>query len=213
MIGIIICSGSIKDYTYYKKYFECSSPMLVVGVDGGAYHARQMGIKVDVLMGDLDSISEEDYNYYVDAGTKIIKYPEAKDETDTELAVEYAIDKGCTYIYIIGGFGSRIDHSLANIFLLKKMVERGVEGYVVNENNEITLINKNCKLLKEENTKVTLLPLTEKVEGITTKGLLYPLENATLEIGPSRGLSNEFIENIAEVSIKKGLLLVIKARD
>ncbi|HHW32206.1 MAG TPA: thiamine diphosphokinase [Clostridiaceae bacterium] len=213
MTGIVICSGTIKDYTYYQKYFESTSSMLVISVDGGAHHARQLGFKVDVLLGDFDSISMEDYRFYENAGVKIIRYPQAKDETDTQLAVNYAIDNGCTSIYILGGFGNRLDHSLANIFLLKKMTDRGVKGYIIDENNEITLIDKFIRLNKQENTKVTLLPLTEKVEGITTKGLLYPLENATLEIGPSRGLSNEFIEDVAEVSIKKGLLLVIKARD
>lgn len=213
MVGIIICSGTINDYSFYKRYFEPASPSLIVCVDGGARHARNMGLNIDVLLGDFDSISNDDYNFFVESGAEVLKFSELKDETDTELAVEYAIKKGCKSIIIFGGLGTRMDHSLANIFLLKKMLDRGVQGYIVNENNEITLINKQCILEKEENTKVTLLPFTETVEGISTKGLLYELKDAILEVGPSRGISNEFTKDKAEISIKKGLLLVIKARD
>jgi thiamine pyrophosphokinase len=213
MFGIIICSGTINDYSFYEKYYKNNSPSLVICVDGGAHHARRMGLKVDVLLGDFDSISSEDYNYFVEAGSRILKFPEAKDETDTELAVEYAINKGCKTILIFGGLGTRVDHSLANIFLLKMMLDRDVKGCIVDEYNEIFLIDKKCSLQKEENTKVSLIPITDRVEGIYTKGLLYKLEDATLGFGPSRGISNEFLEDNAEVYIKKGLLLVIKARD
>lgn len=209
--AVIVCNGIIEDYTYYRKYLE--KAQLLVCADGGAAHLRRMGVKPDVLLGDLDSISEEDLEHFKDAGVKIEKFPAEKDMTDTELAVQYAIDRGCDTIIIIGGVGTRLDHSLANILSLKKIMDRNVRGFVVDEHNEITIIRDSIKLFREEGVKVTLLPLTEKVEGVTTKGLYYPLVDATMEMGTSWGVSNEFSCEEAEISIKSGLLLIIRSRD
>jgi thiamine pyrophosphokinase len=211
MKALIVCNGEIKNYCFYKKYFDSSK--LIICVDGAAYHLKKFGIRPHVLIGDFDSITCEQYNYFKNQGVEIKKFPIEKDEIDTELAVEYAIDAGCNEIILIGAIGSRFDHTLANIFLLKKMVDKGVRGWIINENNQITLIKDNIILEKENNEKISLIPFSEKVEGVTTKRLYYPLDNATLETGPTRGISNEFTDDTAEVSIKRGLLLVIKARD
>lgn len=211
MNGLIICKGEIRDYSFYKKYFDKAN--LIICVDGGAYHMLMFGINPHVLMGDFDSIAMDEYNHFLNLGVEIKRFPVEKDETDTELAVEYAIDAGCREITLIGAIGSRFDHTLSNIFLLKKMIEREVRGWIVNENNQITLIKDHIILEKENDKKVSLIPLSEKVEGITTKGLYYPLDNETLEVGPTRGVSNEFTGATAEVTIKRGLLLVIKSKD
>lgn len=211
MTAIIICNGTIEDYSYYKKYF--GQAQFIICADGGADHARQFGIKPDVMLGDFDSISEENFRYFKDIGTEIFKFPAEKDMTDTELAIEFAIDRGFSSVIIIGGIGTRFDHTLSNVFMLKRMLDRGVKGLIVNEHNEITVINDRILLEREENVKVTLLPLTDTVEGVTTKGLYYTLDNAAIVMGSSWGVSNEFVDETAEVSISKGLLLVIKARD
>ncbi len=111
---------------------------------------------------------------------------------------------------IIGAVGSRIDHSLSNIHMLKKLLDNGVKGIILNENNEVSLIRDHILLQREENVKISLLPLTQKVCGVTTKGLLYPLKDATLELGKSIGISNEFSCSVAEITTSSGLLLVIK---
>jgi thiamine pyrophosphokinase len=211
MLGVIICNGEIRDYGYYKKYLNRAE--IIICADGGAVHARRFDIKPHVLLGDFDSISKEDFDYFKNIGVKIEKFPVEKDQTDTEIAVDYAIGKGCKSIIILGGIGYRLDHSLSNIFLLKKMLDRGVSGKIVDEYNEIILISDRIKLQKEENLKITLLALGEKVEGVTTRGLSYPLDDATLEQGSTWGVSNEFADEFAEVLIKNGLLLVIKSSD
>jgi thiamine pyrophosphokinase len=144
---------------------------------------------------------------------EIVKYPSEKDMTDAEIAAELAMEKGYDEIVFIGATGTRLDHSLSNIMMLKSLLERGVKGIIVNEHNEVMVIDKHVTLIREENYKVTLLPLTEIVEGVSTKGLYYELKDATLKMGSSFGVSNEFSEDAAEVTIKKGLMLVIKARD
>ncbi|MDP4180195.1 MAG: thiamine diphosphokinase [Bacillota bacterium] len=209
MKAVIVSSGSISNYDYPKKYLVGTD--ILIGVDGGAKHLRKMNVMPDILIGDFDSAAGEDLEYFMNAGVMAIQYPPEKDMTDTELAIDYAIDKGCTSIVLLGCLGTRIDHSLANVFLLKKMLYNNVNGLIANEQNEVMLIKDKIILKSEENSYITLLALSDKVEGVSTKGLLYPLDNADLELGSSWGVSNEFIEDIAEISIKKGLLLVIKS--
>mgnify|MGYP002395276483 CR=1 FL=1 len=211
MTGIIIGNGSIEDYSYYKKYTVQAD--LIICADGGANHALKLGIKPDLLMGDFDSISKDIMEYYIGLGIEIVKFPPKKDMTDTELAVNTAIQKGCDRIILIGCVGTRLDHSLANIFMLKTMLDKKISCIIANEYNEITLIKDKISLTREEGAKVTLLPLTERVEGVSTKGLYYQLDNATMGLGWTWGVSNEFSAETAEITIKSGMLLVIKSRD
>ncbi|PNT93428.1 thiamine diphosphokinase [Clostridium thermosuccinogenes] len=209
--AVIICNGSVEDYSYYKKHLEAAQ--FIICADGGATHALKFGIKPDVLLGDFDSIPKGDFDCLLEQGVEIVKYPSEKDMTDAEIAAELAMEKGYDEIVFIGATGTRLDHSLSNIMMLKSLLERGVKGIIVNEHNEVMVIDKHVTLIREENYKVTLLPLTEIVEGVSTKGLYYELKDATLKMGSSFGVSNEFSEDAAEVTIKKGLMLVIKARD
>lgn len=211
MIGIIICNGSILDYEYYKEYFSNSE--LVICADGGAVHAKRFGIKPDILIGDFDSIPGEELTWFGKLGVEILTFPAEKDMTDTEIAINTAIERGCTSLIIIGGIGSRLDHSLANIFLLKNLLDKGIKVSIINESNEITLINDNISLKRRKAFKVSLIPFTERVTGVTTKGLYYELNDATIEIGSTWGVSNEFVSDVAEVIIKSGTMLVIQSKD
>ncbi|KNY28129.1 thiamine diphosphokinase [Pseudobacteroides cellulosolvens] len=211
MKAVIVCSGSVEDYDYHKKFFAGCS--MVVSVDGGARHLRKLGIFPDIMIGDFDSVSKEDYQYFKDAGVIDIRYPSQKDMTDTELALEYVVDKGVDSIVLLGCLGTRFDHSLSNIFLLKKMSDKNINCIIANERNEIQLIKDHIILKNENNMKLTILSLTDSVEGVTSKGLLYPLDNDHIKLGSSRGVSNEFTGEIAEISVNKGLLLVIKSID
>ncbi len=209
--AVIISNGHIESYESYKKYLDGVG--LIICADGGAHHARRLGVMPHLLIGDFDSVSPGDLEHFKDAGVEVVEFPVEKDMTDTELAVEIALERGYREVVIIGGTGTRLDHTLANIFLLKKLLDAGARGIVADDHNEIMLVDRKVALEREANTKVTLLALTEKVEGITTKGLYYPLDNAQLHFGSSLGVSNEFVEDTAEISLTNGLLLVIKARD
>ncbi|MCX7748119.1 MAG: thiamine diphosphokinase [Clostridia bacterium] len=211
MYALIISNGAITNYSFYYTYLKSAS--LVICSDGGARHARKFGIKPDVLLGDFDSVEKEDLNYYKGLGVEIVKYQKEKDLTDTEIAVNLALERGFKSIFLIGCLGSRFDHSMANVMLLKSMLLKGCEARIINENNEIALIKDHITLKRGHNEKVTLIPISEKVQGVTTKGLYYSLDNETLLIGSTRGVSNEFISDHAEISIQEGLMLVIKSRD
>ncbi len=211
MTAVVVCNGMIEDYSYIKKYFDKAD--FVICADGGATHLRKLGIVPDVLLGDFDSILKVDLDYYRESGVEVLKFPYKKDKTDTELAVELAADRGFKDVILVGALGKRQDHSLSNVFILKKMLDRGIKGIIADKHNEIMLVRDRIELKREINLKVTLLSLTEKTEGVNTDGLLYPLTDATLELGSSWGVSNEFAGETAEISVKDGLLLVIKSID
>ena len=208
---VIFSGGKIDDYEYLKKYLDKAD--FIISADSGAYHCRMLGIKPDVMVGDFDSIDGCAFNALKDTGTEVIRYPAEKDMTDSELAVEIAVSKGCSRVILLGATGSRLDHSVSNIFLLKKLLDSNIEGIIANEKNEVRLIRDNITLKREDGVFVTLLPISGDAAGVTTRGLYYPLENAVLAVGSSRGVSNQFSEDEAYVEVKNGLLLVIISRD
>ncbi len=208
---VIFCGGTIEDYNSIKKYVQGAE--LLLCVDSGARHCRKLHVTPDYLIGDFDSICEDDLSALAEAGVPMIRFPSEKDMTDSELAIQISCEKGCNSIILLGAVGSRLDHSLSNIFLLKKMADLNVEGMIANEHNEVMLINKSITLEREEGIFITLLPLAGSAKGVTTTGLYYPLDDATLEVGSSWGVSNQFADGIATVTVKEGFLLVIKSRD
>jgi thiamine pyrophosphokinase len=219
LTGVVVCSGAITDYNKMKSYIDIAD--LLICADGGAVHLKKWGVIPDILVGDMDSISEESLRKFQGEKTETIKLKVEKDVTDTEFALDMAIERDCDKIYLLGALGGpRMDHMLANIFLLKHLLEKGVQGIIADEYNEITLIKDKISFddISSEGSgygsaKISLIPLTECVTGVTTKGLYYPLDNAILKQGSSRGVSNEIAGRKAEVSIKSGLLLVFCSRE
>lgn len=198
-----------------KKYGE-KKPDLVIAADGGLHGLHQMGILPDILLGDYDSVPAELLAQYGEDDRMIrMQYPAEKDYTDSHLAITTAIEQGAEEICILGATGTRMDHSLTNIGLLKSCLEAGVEAELVDAHNRIRMIDQQLFLRKQEQfgRYVSLLPFTERVTGITLQGFRYPLQEAELELGVSRGVSNEIIEEKAEIRIRTGLLLVIESRD
>jgi len=208
---VIFCGGVIEDYDSIKKYVQ--GAQLILCVDSGARHCRKLQIVPDYLIGDFDSISEEDYSALAGAGASVMRFPSEKDMTDSELAVQVACERGSRRITLLGAIGSRIDHVLSNLFLLKKLTDLNIEGVIANEKNEIRLIKDHIELKNEKDMFVSLLPVAGNAAGVTTRGLYYPLENATLEVGSSWGVSNRVIDDSASVSVREGYLLVIKSKD
>lgn len=211
MKAVIVCNGSVKNYNFIKTFFDSSD--YIISVDGGAGHLRELGIKPDVLLGDFDSANKGDIEYFKNQGIKAERFPVEKDMTDSELAIEKALERGADEIVFIGAVGSRLDHSMANILLLKKLVDKKVKACIVDENNIIYMFNGPFSIQRVWDYKLSLIPVTDKVTGVTTKGLKYPLNNATMNLGTSWGVSNEFYGDIAEVSIDEGILLVCLSRD
>ncbi|SES66302.1 thiamine diphosphokinase [Natronincola peptidivorans] len=207
---VIITNGQIDNLSLYKPLMQNK---YIICADGAARYLAALNIKPNLLVGDLDSISKEDLLWMKTQQVACEKFPSRKDETDTELAVEYALKLKAQSITMIGALGSRQDHSLANVMLLYKILKQGANGKIINTNNEITITDNRLDIEGKVGETISLLPLTEKVSGITLTGLEYPLENADITMGSTLGISNVFAKEKATVSLKEGVLLIIKSKD
>lgn len=164
----------------------------------------------DVIIGDLDSIDQRTLKHYEKQNVKVIRFASEKDYTDTELALSYALQLKPQKISIFCALGGRIDHTLANIYLLSKGFDQGIDTFLVDEYCEAFVLNKQCSFIKETGKTVSLFALTPEVTGITLAGFHYPLEKDVLKMGATLGISNRINQSRAGITIKKGKLLVIK---
>jgi thiamine pyrophosphokinase len=198
----------------------------VIAADKGLLYAKEAGIPVDKILGDFDSLPDGILEDYEKQDIEIRCFPPEKDYTDTHLAVMWAMEEGADKVTLIGGMGSRFDHSFANVGLLSLLLSHGIFGEIIDPNNRIFMIDKEhtgtCVLKKrkkqgkEQNRQeeyISLIPYTEKVTGITLTGFQYPLKNETLTIGISRGISNMLREEEGTIQMEDGILMVICARD
>lgn len=208
---MVVAGGTLLDPGTFKPMVSRADR--VVCADGGARHLAEMDIVPHVVMGDLDSIDPSHQRDLEAADVLFIRHPVDKDYTDTELAARWAVDNGATSITFLGTTGTRMDHTLANIFLMEKIAAMGVNCTMVDDHNEMHLIQGQITLERRANTFVSILPVSRKVCGITLTGLAFPLLNATLFRGDSTGISNRFTASTATITLTSGLLLVTLSKD
>ena len=217
MKAVLVCNGSINELGIIRKYSARAQYLL--GVDGGASHIIDSGLMPDAVFGDLDSIRNEHLDLLKSKEIKIFKYPTEKDFTDSTAALNFALHKGCREIVLLGATGTRLDHMLANILNLRNLALEGVNCLIADDNNEICAFThsyeRDIETLPFETRLVSLIPLTDEVTGVTTKGLKYMLFNADLSSkNPSHGVSNEIIDDMFSVEITgSGVLMLIISRD
>ncbi|TMV50745.1 thiamine diphosphokinase [Paenibacillus mesophilus] len=190
---------------------------VLVGADRGALFLVRNGRRPTLALGDFDSVTAEEREEVRRHSESFIDCdPVMKDWTDTEMAFNWALERNPQEIVLLGALGSRFDHSLANVHLLRKGMERGVRCSIVDACNEILLLGPaqlDVTLVKGNYTHVSLLPLSLEASGITLQGFLYPLTDATLTLGQSLGISNVIIGETGHVEIRDGHLLVIRSKD
>jgi len=212
----------------------------VIAADFGARHALRWGWRVDLLVGDLDSLPADTARGLEASGVEVLRARAAKDETDTELAVARALEMGAEQIVICGATGGRTDHLLANVFLLSRAPLASVDACLVDGGETIRLLRADGEFARPKaraqgrkdatqppdaggelgrltiegaaGDLLSLLPLGADAAGVSTGGLLYPLEDETLHLGEARGISNVLTGSRAEVSLRRGRLLVIHNR-
>jgi len=186
---------------------------LVIAADGGANWLESLGVRPHVLVGDLDSLDLATVARLGLLGTHVEQHPPDKDASDTELALEAALRAGADRVLILGAFGgSRLDHELANALLLVDPAFAAGDVRLHRGATQVRAIEGPGNLTIEVGAggSVTLLPIRADAVGVTTEGLRYGLEDGTLAIGRSRGLSNVVVEEPASVSLRAGTLLVIE---
>lgn len=211
MKALIIASGRIDDYDLLNSLVQENS--FILCADGGLNHLMKIGLIPNLVLGDLDSISDDGIEYIKSKNIKVEKYPTMKDETDTHLAVNYLISKNYKEITIIGGIGTRMDHTLANIFLLRKLNKIGIKGCIINGNNIIHLIDNSIKLLRKDNYYTSIIPISQDGIQVSVSGFLYPLMNEHIEFGSTRGISNILTSSFGNIILLKGEALIIESMD
>lgn len=197
-----------------SSFEEIQKEDLIVGVDRGALHLIRNQITPHICLGDFDSVNEEErQEIEMNCNEFISCDPVMKDLTDTEMAFNWALEQHPEEIWVMGGLGSRFDHSLANVHLLLKGLQAGISCCIQDEHNEVRCMTQQLTLKKGSYSHVSLLPLSMEVTGITLRGMQYPLENATITMGDTVGISNVIIADTGEIEMKTGHLLVIRSRD
>jgi thiamine pyrophosphokinase len=186
---------------------------LVVAADGGARHAATLGVSLDRWVGDGDSLDEPALAALAAAGVPLERVRPDKDETDTELAILAALRLGAAGLVILGALGGRIDHALANIGLLSMPALVGRSAVILDAASRLSLLvgPGTAALVGRRGDLVSLLPVGEAVEGVTTTGLVYPLDDEPLPAGTPRGLSNVVAADGASVRLRRGRLLVVES--
>ncbi len=213
MTAILICGGTLSA-GFLSRVREQYKDAVVYAVDGGLAVADAAGILPDYLVGDFDTAEEGLVMRYENRCVTIRHKPE-KDATDTELAVDEALERGAEHIVLLGATGSRMDHTIANIHMLYRILRKGKKAWILNENNRISLHKEGFIVNRDElfGSYISFLPFFGEVTGVTLKGFKYPLSGETLTAGISLGISNEGQEKLLEVSFLSGYLLMIEARD
>lgn len=217
----LLVAGGEVDIYFAKEYVEREHFDTVIGVDGGLDAIKKMGIKADFVMGDFDSVSPAIILEYAELrqhqGTRFLQYPTKKDATDLHLALYMAASKKPSEIIIIGATGRRMDHFLANIHILSKVLQFGVPVSIIDQYNKIYLMDKQHEFRRNElyGSYISFLPYTEKADGVTLNGFLYELKDGELLKGDSIGVSNELApeSDVAIAKVRNGILIVVESRD
>lgn len=188
---------------------------VIIAVDRGADFFLTSHHTPQYIVGDFDSIAPDTLEKLEKkTGAVIEKHPSEKDETDTELAILMADRMKASEIVIYGGTGTRVDHVLGNIQLLKKALECNIPCALKDPYNRIRMIDAPLCIAKKEQYGyyVSLIPFTPTVEKLTLRGMKYPLTDYTLHSGIARCVSNEIVEEMAEIRFSKGIVIVIEAK-
>ena len=210
---IIVADGETRPGVALSRALQREAA-LVVAADGGALKAEWLGLSPQLIVGDGDSLPQTRADALRRAGADVLVHPVAKEESDTELAVREAVARGATSITVLGAFGgARLEHTVANLLLLTLPALAHVDAELVDGASTVRVIGvagpAALEISGAATDFVSLLPLSECVEGVTTHGLRYPLSGATLAQGPARGLSNELVGSTASVTTRSGRLAVI----
>lgn len=180
----------------------------IICTDGGYDLAKKQNVTPDLLMGDFDSTSE-----ILPDDIPVKRFNPEKDFTDLDLALKTAAEMEAANVIIIGGMGGRLDHTVANIQMLTEYTEHFSSLIMMDGNNKCFVPNSRHKeyleIPFEKNSYLSLLPLSDRCTGVSISGVKYPLTGHTLIKGMSLGVSNEFIEEKAVLSVKNGTLLII----
>jgi len=188
--------------------FKAKEGDLIIGADRGYLHLVNQGIKPHIVMGDFDSYTGE-----IDC-TDIVRFPPVKDDTDSAIAIKYAVEHGYKKIVIYGAIGGALDHTIANIAHCANYTKMGIDiSFIDNGNALFAIYNSKVEFSKEASGRISVFAYGEKAEGVYEKGLFYTLDNDTLYSNIPLGVSNEFIGEHSRIFVKSGTLLIYTSKE
>lgn len=206
--ALIFANGDVNDGAMVRRALAAAPDALIIAADGGAQVAQYFGLKPDIVIGDMDSITVTALESLPDS--EIIRHPEAKDETDLELALVLAAERGALWMRIIGALGGRLDQLISNVYLLALPTLTGRDVRISAGDQEAWLAHPGTtRVHGAPGDTLSLIPLSGVVRGVRTEHLLYPLNGEDLFFGPARGVSNQLAGDMATVHFTGGVLLVV----
>jgi thiamine pyrophosphokinase len=208
--ALVFANGDLNDGPAVQDVLSHADEAVIIAADGGARLALTCNRVPHLVVGDMDSLSQDDLAGLRAQGAKLQRYPVAKDETDLELALLAAVERGATWIRVIGAVGNRIDQVLANITLLSLPELAGRDARLVTGRQTLWLIGPGQHTLHgARGDTISLIPLAGETQNVHTERLEYPLRGETLRPGPARGVSNVMLAKTAHVSLDAGFLVVV----
>ncbi|MBE5952742.1 MAG: thiamine diphosphokinase [Lachnospiraceae bacterium] len=212
--NIVIISGGVISDNLLTNVLNSAGNSYIIGVDKGVEVLDRIGIVPDMVIGDFDSADAVLKEQYKGNPNAIFLNP-IKDATDTHMAVLEAIKLVPKTVTILGATGGRLDHMMGNFALLKLCLEQGIQATIIDEQNKITMIDKQMRINKKDQygKYVSLIPFSDEVTGITLTGFSYGLSDATMIKADTIGISNEIREEEGFISIETGYLMVMETKD
>ena len=184
---------------------------LVIAADSGYRNAKKMGVVPNLLLGDFDSLNQSEK---LPEDLEILQGPAEKDDTDTQLAVKVALERGAKQLVIIGGLDGRLDHTLSNLAILEDLASRHISAIITNGQNRVRFIRDSGVILMRDGFRYfSILAADPVVKGVSVDGCKYPLKKAKLLRTNQYAVSNEIIGNCALIEIKKGGAWVVESND
>jgi thiamine pyrophosphokinase len=206
----IFANGDGNDGPVVRQILASTSDAWVIAADGGARHAQYFGLRVDTLIGDMDSLTAAEVAALEAAGADIHRYPADKNETDLELALLHAAQAGVQCIRVFSAIGDRLDQTLGNLYLQALPALRTLDIRMVAGKQEAWLVYPGKTVIQgAAGDTVSLIPISGEARGVRTEHLEYPLHDETLTFGPARGISNVMETDTARVWLREGALLVV----
>ncbi len=213
--GVIISGGSIND-AFTLEMLRKLEPEYLIGVDSGLSFLYRNEVMPTHIVGDFDSVEPQVIAYYkAKTDIPIREFNPVKDATDTEIAVRFATELGIKDLFLLGATGTRQDHVMANIQILKLALDEGMQVYILDECNRISVWEKEIHLCKTERfgNYFSLFPLGGDVPDVTIVGAKYPLEHYRMSPFESRCVSNEYQDDEVVITFPKGTIVLMETRD
>jgi thiamine pyrophosphokinase len=204
MKAVILAGGDLNLSSFVKDLVQ--KAQWVVAADSGLHHAKGLNLKPDLIVGDFDSVSQETLKQYPNIPRK--HFPEHKDVLDIEIAIQAARQQGASSYHLLGSIGSRLDQSLATLFIATRLKKEGFD-VSIHGKQDVFFLSGETKIFDLPRQQLFSLLSLEPSSTVSLENALYPLEHFRLEFGVGLGVSNRVKVSPLKVTVQEGLVAVI----